>query len=50
MPQQQKHSPRSNPSEMTIAELVEAASLIIQRVNIVNDQIADALRAGALDD
>lgn len=43
MQSQQTHSQKSKPSEMTIAELVAEAKLILRDLNKVNDQIAEAL-------
>ena len=40
-------SPRSRPSDLTIAQLVAEAKLIIRELNSVNDQIAEALEQGA---
>lgn len=40
---------RSRPSDMTIAQLVAEAKLIIRELNTVNDEIADALRQGVDD-
>lgn len=36
-------SPRRPPSDMTIAQLVAEAKLIIRELNAVNDQLAEAL-------
>lgn len=39
-------SQRQRPSDMTIAQLVAEAKLIIRELNHVNDQITEALEAG----
>lgn len=36
-------SQRSSPSDMTIAQLLVEAKLILRELNVVNDQIAEAL-------
>lgn len=47
MTQPQMPPQRVRPSDMTIAELVAEAKLILRELNVVNDQIAEALREDA---
>lgn len=46
MTQPQVPSPRARPTDLTIAQLVAEAKLIIDELNELNDEIAAALREG----